>query len=282
MLTSDLMRVLELEERDIDHYVTTSLPTSGVVFGGQLLAQAIAAAAESIPRMRVKSMHTVFARGASPEAELDLTVERLHEGRSFASLEVSIRQGERLCTRSLVLLDAPDADLITHADAAPEVVPADRCAPRPSSDAKGWEVRIVDDVDLYDPEAVGPPELLVWSRFADVPHEAWVHQALLAYASDGFLIGTAMRPHAGVGQALAHVSISTSVITQSLSFHRPFDASEWLLLAHRSPFAGAGRSFGRADVFTRDGMLVASYAQENMIRAFTDDRRPAPGDRSKY
>jgi acyl-CoA thioesterase II len=105
---------------------------------------------------------------------------------------------------------------------------------------------------------------------------------MLSYASDGFLIGTAMRPHAGVGQALAHVSISTSVITQSISFHRPFDASEWLLLAHQSPYAGAGRSFGRADVFTRGGALVASYAQENMIRAFADDRRPTPGAKSKY
>jgi acyl-CoA thioesterase II len=90
---------------------------------------------------------------------------------------------------------------------------------------------------------------------------------LLGYASDGFLIGTAMRPHPGIGQALAHVSISTSVITQTLTFHEDFDVGGWLLLAHRSPQAGHGRSFGRADVFSAEGRLVASYSQENMIRA---------------
>jgi acyl-CoA thioesterase len=82
--------------------------------------------------------------------------------------------------------------------------------------------------------------------------------------------------------SLAHVSISTSVITQTLAFHDDFFAGDWLLLAHHSPHAGRGRSFGRADVFTQDGRLVASYEQENMIRAFTADRRPAPGERSKY
>lgn len=191
---------------------------------------------------------------------------------------MSIRQNDRLRTRSLVLFDVPDPDLIVYTDAPPHVVQPEECSPGRTSDAIGWEIRIVDDVDVNNADTICPPELLVWSRFADVPAEAWFHQALLAYASDGFLIGTAMRPHAGVNQALAHVSISTSVITQSLSFHRPFDASQWLLLVHRSPFAGAGRSFGRADVFTRNGDIVASYAQENMIRAFANEHAAAGED----
>src|ERR1700685_3171711 len=100
-------------------------------------------------------------------------------------------------------------------------------------------------------------------------------QALLAYASDGFLIGTAMRPHLGVGQALAHVSISTSVITHTLSFHEPFDPGQWLLLSQESQYAGRGRSYGRGTVFTEDGRLVASFVQENMIRDFPQGRAPA-------
>jgi acyl-CoA thioesterase-2 len=194
---------------------------------------------------------------------------------------VSIRQGERLCTRSLVLLHRPDGDLINHHDDPPEVAAPDDCRPG-SSVARGWDARIANGVDISDPEAVGPPELLVWSRFLDVPTDQAVSQALLGYASDSFLIGTAMRPHRGVGQAQAHVSISTSVITQTLTFHDSFDAGDWLLLAHRSPYAGHGRSFGRADVFSADRRLVASYAQENMIRAFTPDHKPAPGKPSKY
>jgi acyl-CoA thioesterase II len=100
-------------------------------------------------------------------------------------------------------------------------------------------------------------------------------QALLAFASDGFLIATAMRLHKGVGQSLAHVTISTSVVAQTISFHEPFDAREWLLLAHRSSYAGRGRSHGQADVFTEDGRLVASYTQDNIIRHMPAGRAPA-------
>jgi acyl-CoA thioesterase II len=135
------------------------------------------------------------------------------------------------------------------------------------SAGRGWDVRVPEGIDIADPQSLGPPELAIWSRFVDIPPDAWMSRALLGYASDGFLLGTAMRPHPGIGQALAHVSISTSVITQSLTFHEDFDAGGWLLLAHRSPHAGHGRSFGRADVFSADGRLVASYSQENMIRA---------------
>ena len=145
-----------------------------------------------------------------------------------------------------------------------------------------WDMRIVDDVDISDPELVGPAELDVWSRFPGAPADLTTSQALLAYASDGFLIATAMRPHAGVGQALAHVSISTTVLSQTLTFHEPFDAGEWLLLGHESPYAGRGRGYGRADVFTQDGRLVASYVQENMIRDFPEGQAPAAGQRSKH
>ena len=83
-----------------------------------------------------------------------------------------------------------------------------------------------------------------------------------------------------MGQALAHVTISTTVMAQTLSFRERFRADEWLLLAHHSPYAGRGRSYGRADVFTEDGHLVASYAQENMIRNFPEEQRPPPGQRA--
>jgi acyl-CoA thioesterase II len=277
-----MLEMLSLAETAPDTFEAHNLPSpGGVVFGGQLLAQAIAATARVEPELAVKSMHTVFARGGSPDQPVELAVQRLHGGRSFASLEVSISQGTRLCTRSLLLLHRSDPDLISHQDPMPKVAPPDKCPP-PASNGHGWEVRIADGADTSNPDAIGPPELRVWSRFDDVPPEPWASQALLGYASDGFLIGTAMRPHPGVGQALAHVTISTSVITQTLTFHDEFDAGSWLLLAHRSPHAGRGRSYGRADVFTADGRLVASFAQENMIRTFPSDRQPAPGKRSKH
>jgi acyl-CoA thioesterase II len=267
MSPTELVNMLDLEPIEPGVYQgrNTQSPR-GVIFGGQLLAQSLAAAALSNPEMQVKSMHTMFLRGGRLDESLVLEAERLHVGRTFGSVEVSARQGDRLCTRSLVLLHKPDPDFISHHDQAPELSPP---VGDPVSDTalRGWDVRIQQDADISDPQALGPPDLCVWSRFTDVPSEPWISQALLAYASDGFLIGTAMRPHEGVGQALAHVSIDTSVITQTLTFHQQFNAGNWLLAAHHSPHAGQGRSFGRADVFAQNGDLVASYSQENMIRA---------------
>jgi len=199
----------------------------------------------------------------------------------WSSATVTISQGERLCTRSLVLLHAPDSDLIRHQVAAPEVAPAERSTPSGHS-AGFWEIRTVDGVDIADPAAVGPAVLDVWTRFPGAPDDPTVNQALLAFATDGFLIGTAMRPHAGFGQSMAHRSISTSVITHTLTFHGPVDASGWLLLDQESPSAGAGRSYGRAHVFTDRGDLVASFVQENMIRAFATDQAPPAGGRAAH
>ena len=113
-----------------------------------------------------------------------------------------------------------------------------------------WEVRTVGGVDIADPDAIGPAVLDVWTRFPGAPADPALNQALLAFATDGFLIGTAMRPHPGVGQSLAHRTISTSVITHTLTFHAPVDAGAWMLLSHESPTAGQGRSYGRAHVYT--------------------------------
>jgi acyl-CoA thioesterase-2 len=278
---TEILDVLALEEVGTDRYRADTLAdTHGVVFGGQLLAQMITAAATSVPGQQIKSAHNVFARGAAPEQPLEIGVTRYHEGRTFSTVGVTISQGDRLCTQSLVLLHTPEPDLIRHQASMPASAGAAAATPR--VDARGWEVRLDDGVDIMDADAVGPAELNVWSRFAGGPHDAATSQALVAYASDGFLIGTAMRPHEGVGQSLAHVSISTSVISQTLTFHEAFDAADWHLLAHESPHAGSGRSFGRAHVFTEDGRLVASYSQENMIRSYAPDRRPADGTASKY
>ena len=201
-------------------------------------------------------------------------------GRAMASATVTTRQEGRLCTRALVLLTAEEPDLIRHAAAMPEVgEPA--ASPDRGGEGDFWEVRIVDDVDLMSGD-VGPAELNVWSRFPGEGSDGVLGQALLSYATDGFLIATAMRPHEGISQAQAHVSISTSVLSHTLTFHEPIDASRWHLLCHESPYAGRGRTYGRAHVFNEDGQLVASYVQDNMVRDFPKESRPAPGERSKF
>jgi acyl-CoA thioesterase len=278
---SHLLDTLELEQTGPTSYRASSM-TEGpgqVVFGGQLLAQSIVAATKAVPDKEVKSLHTIFARGASNELPLDIELDVIQQGRAFASVAITFRQNDKNCVRSTAFLHAPDPDLIRYAAPRPDVGSPDAAAARPGFD--WWEVRFVDDVDIDDPALVGPPELDVWTRFPDAPADPVVNQALLGYATDGFLIATAMRPHEGVGQSLAHTAISTTVLTHTLTFHEPVDASSWLLLTNSSPYAGRGRSYGRADVFSEQGALVASYVQENMIRDFPKGQAPAAGERSK-
>ena len=273
---------IELEDTGPDRY--RGGPNAGdpaaPVFGGQLMAQAVVAAARTVPDKQVKSLHTVFARAGDASVPVEIDVDRMHAGRAFASLTVSLHQGDRLCARALVLLDAAEPDLIRHGAAMPTVPAPDATPARGAAD--WWDLRVVDDVDLADPEAVGPAELQVWSRFPGAPADPATSRALLAWASDGFLIGTAMRPHRGIGQAMAHVSVSTTVLTHTLTFHDAFRASDWLLLSQESPHAGHGRAYGRGHVFEPGGALVASFVQESMIRDLPERRRPAPGERARH
>lgn len=268
MFTMDaFVQALTLEPAGADHYRAANLPAEhGVVFGGQLLAQSIVAGSAGQAGKSVKTIHTVFPRGARPDAPLDITVERMHAGRSVASSTVTISQGDQIVTRSLVLLTAEEPDVIRHADEPLR-------ASRPDdvrSNVRGagvWELGIVGDVDISDPELVGPPELDVWVRFVGAPDDPVTDQALVAYSTDGFLIGTAMRPHPGVGQAQAHVTLSTGVLSHTLTFHERCPAAEWHLLQQWSSYAGHGRSYGRGDIFRTDGQLAASFVQDAMIRA---------------
>ena len=237
-----------------------------VIFGGQLLGQTIAAATVSQPGKEVKTVHAIFARGGDMRSPVDIDVDTMHTGRSFGSATVTVRQGDRLCARSLVLLHAPEPDAIRHGAALPDVEPPDDANAR-SFEFEEWRISIAGGVDVSDPDDVGPPELPVWTRFEGAPDDVLTNQELLAYATDGFLIGTAMRPHPGVSQAMAHVSLSTGVVSHTLTFHEPFSAGQWMLLAHEAPYAGRGRTYGRAHVFSEDGRLVASFVQDGMVRA---------------
>jgi acyl-CoA thioesterase len=182
----------------------------------------------------------------------------------------------------MVLLDVDEPDVVRHGVAMPEVTPP---GDTPLTDQgllvyPGTELRIVDGVDLWSVDApTGPAATQLWAKAPALPDVLSVHQAVLAWATDGFLIATALRPHEGIGQDDAHRGLSTGVVGHTIVFHEPFRADEWLLLAHHSPYAGRGRTFGTADVFTEDGRLVASYVQTNMVRFFAD---PALADGSQY
>ena len=254
-----------------------------VVFGGQILAQVILAsdaastggAPEDGSRKDLSSIHTIFSRTATITRPLEFDVDTMHDGRTAASQTITVHQGDRACARALVLRQAPAGDLIRHHDPRPQVPTPDECKPAEARGlvAPGTEVRIAGEVDTWDSSApAGPAELFVWIRPPRVPSQSEaLSQAMLAYATDGYLIGAALRPHEGIGQDMAHRSLTTGVVTHTIGFHEPVPPGEWLLMAQHSTYSGRGRAFGRAQVFDERGALVASFSQESIIR---DGRRP--------
>lgn len=273
-----LPEVLRLERIDDTRF---ALPEEGdgatrdVVFGGQILAQMIIASslADAGGDKEVKSIQCIFARAASFQTPLELRIDPMHAGRTFASDTISLWQGDRLCARALVLLHADEPDLLHHGPEMPPVVgPLE--APDGSTHSlvfPGAEVRVVDGVNPWDPdEPVGPAQMYVWTRYPGAPEGVAANQAILSWATDGYLIGASMRPYPDVNEYQAHRSISTGVVGHTLHFHNRFDAGDWLLLAHDVTWAGRGVIHGRAMVFDQSGTLVASFTQDAMVRHFGD------------
>jgi acyl-CoA thioesterase-2 len=269
--TSPILRSFDLERTGESSFRGESVHEERrpVVFGGQLMGQMIVAASRSESAKSVKSLHVIFAKSGTTTRPVEIALEPIHSGRSFASLVATASQGDRVLSRGMALLHVAEPDVIRHQVPVPLATgPLD--APQMPSPYPGAELRLVDGVDLMTTAATGEPEVHVWVRFTDVPAEQAQHQALLSWFTDGFLIAAAMRPHEGIGQSQAHESLSTGVIAHTLSFHEPVQADQWMLISNRSLHAGAGRSYGEGHVFTADGRLIASFTQENMIRYFPD------------
>jgi acyl-CoA thioesterase II len=272
----ELLDVLDMRPTGEQSYEAGSISLGGgpTVFGGQLIAQAIVAGASIDPDKEVRSLHTVFARPAHVHLPLEISIDVLQAGRSFASGTVAFRQGEKECARSMILLGSIEPDLIRHQPSAPVVIPPADAQPV-AHGPDYWEARMDGGIDLNDPEVTGAPELTVWTRFPAAPATQTVSRALLAFATDGFLIATAMRPHSGMGQSMAHVSVATTVVTHTLAFHEDVNAAEWLTLRMASPYAGHGSSYGCGEVFDPKGQHVASFVQENMIRNVPAPKAPS-------
>jgi acyl-CoA thioesterase-2 len=236
------------------------------VFGGQLLAQAIAAAAASTDGKTVKSIACLFPREGSTEQPIELVVEHTQDGRTFATRRITAAQEGKTFFVATVSLHTDDAGLEHQAIEAPDAAGHEAATPVDLSMIP-WETRAVDGVDLSD-RAAGPPTYALWMRVGDraLDDDLTLHQALLAHATDLSLIGTALRPHEGFSQADAGSTLHTAVTSHAVWFHRPFRMDDWCLLTQQSPVTAGGRGFGIGHVLDAGGRLVASYAQESMIR----------------
>jgi acyl-CoA thioesterase II len=272
----DLPESLSLDRVDETHFVLPRHEEVGirrdVITGSHLLARMMIASHQAGDRTKdVKSAHAVFARPASFASDVEIEVERIHAGRGFASDVVRAQQNGVQVSSAIILWSLDEPDLIRHADPMPEVPGPETLADSGAGRGLAPDMRTVGGVDTWAVDSpAGPAELFTWTRNPTRHDEVVVNQALLCSATGALLIGTALRPHAGINQDMAHRQISTGVVGHTINFHDRFDVADWLLLAQDSPWAGRGRSHGRGLVFTRDGKLVASYTQDNMIRHFTD------------
>jgi acyl-CoA thioesterase len=244
----------------------------GVVFGGHLLAQMCVAGVQAGDGKLVRSAHGVFARSVKADEPYDVQVDVLHPGRVLASGTVSVWQDGSERARGLVMLTSIEPDLIRHQAAFPTVTsPEDTPA---VEDPFGREVRIVDGLDRGDPDVVAPPRLSVWLRFSSAPPEPVVGQALLTHGTAGYLMGTTMLPHPGVGERLAHRDFSTGIVAHTISFHEEVDPQRWNLVTQESTNTGRGRAFGIGQVFNEEGTMVASFSQEAIMRPFPEGHSP--------
>ncbi|OXR42225.1 Acyl-CoA thioesterase 2 [Nocardia cerradoensis] len=268
----ELLRLMDVQSCGAGHYVAPAHgPTvRNVVEAGQMLGDAIVAAAKEVPRQRVVSASMIFTRVAAHDAPLDVDVEVLHSGRTYSTAQVRIRQHDTLRCAGTVLLDAGAPDLIRSAAPMPRVEPPEKLASLdiPGTEVDGRDMRVAGDGYSPDPGHVGPPELFVWTRYRDAPEAGHLHAALLAQSCAHWTVAAALRPHPGFGESMAHSAISTGITMATITFHDDADVTQWLLYSTRVVYAGRGHAQSEGRVHAADGRLMASYSVHAMVRAF--------------
>lgn len=237
------------------------------IFGGQLLAQAIALGAATSDGKTVRSLTCLFPREGSLDEPLEFDVEETQSGRAFAARRISAAQnGKTFFVAQLSMHDASESSPHDHHDPMPDAGSPDD-AEEQDSTMIPWSNRVVGGVDLAD-RSVAEADYAFWTRFddAELPDDLTTHQALAAYATDLNVIATLLRPVEGVSVADAHVSLHTAVTSHAMSFHRPFRIDDWCLVSQHGVSLSGARGYGTGAVHTADGALAASFTQESMIR----------------
>lgn len=278
--SQELLEHLQLEQIEHNIFRGTSVPIVGKrVYGGQVLAQALRAAMRTVPDNRfVHSLHGYFILGGDASRPIVYEVERLRDGGSFTTRRVTaIQHGRAIFNLSAsfqieqdglehqsTMPDVPmpeellnSAEIATqHKDQYPERYKRET-RPHPV------EFKPVETPDWLD-RTNRPSQRHVWIRVkGELPDDKAIHQTILAYMSDFYLLGTSMQPHL---EAVYWNNIQAASLDHAMWFHRDFRVDEWHLYALDSPSASNTRGFNRGSLYSRDGKLVASTVQEGLIR----------------
>jgi len=250
------------------------------VYGGQVLGQALVAAARTVdPERSVHSLHGYFLLGGDPSIPIIYDVDRIRDGGSFTTRRVkAIQHGAAIFSMSASFHKHEEG--YEHQIAMPEVLPPESLIDPaeligqmvdklPQAMRRYWErerpieMRLLD-VSRYMERGKKPPSQMIWIRASgQLTDDPVLHQAVLAYASDFTLLDTSLIAH---GKLLFDPDLQLASLDHALWFHRPFRADEWMLYVQDSPSAHGARGFCRGSVYSREGLLIASVAQEGLVR----------------
>jgi acyl-CoA thioesterase II len=276
----ELLNVLDLETLEVNLFRGRS-PQVGWqrVFGGQVIGQALVAACRTVEARLAHSMHAYFILPGDPKVPIIYDVERTRDGKSFAtrhvkaiqhghpifSMSVSFHNDETGFDHQSPMPKVPDPDqLPSEAEVRERILPM---MPDPVrryyERERPIELRPVE-YERYLGKKLADGQFNVWIRTTGrLPDDPAIHQCVLAYASDMTLLDTALVPH---GRTLFEKDFMAASLDHALWLHRPFRADEWLLYSQDSPNLHGARGFARGLIFKQDGTLVASVAQEGLIR----------------
>ncbi len=279
----ELLELLDLEELEVNIFRGRSPQSDGRqrVFGGLVLSQALVAAGRTVedPARHAHSLHAYFLRPGDPAIPILYDVDRIRDGRSFTTRRVRAIQHGRAIFNMSISYQIQEEGLDHQLD-MPEVPPPEELPGQLElieewgeglpEGVKEWlkrdrpiEERYAGPVYFFktDPR---PPKREIWFRAAGkLPDDLQTHQCVLAYASDLSLLDTATLPHA---VSFLDGTLQSASLDHAMWFHRPFRVDEWLLYVQDSPAAYGARGFNRGSIFTREGVLVASVAQEGLLR----------------
>ena len=278
----ELIRLLKLEKTEENRFLGQSQDLGfGNVFGGQVLGQALSAATATTGMfLDAHSLHAYFLKAGNAALPIEYQVERIRDGKSFATRRVTALQGEVPIFTMSCSFQKEESGFI-HQDPMPADIPGpggiesetqilNRLAPHiPESirakllAPKPIEIRPVNPTDHLNPQPGEPVKYIWFKAAAPLPKDEGLHKALLAYASDFNLVDTALCPHA---KSFWSPDMQVASLDHSIWFHREFSMDDWLLYALKSPNASGARGLNIGAVYTRDGVRVASVAQEGLIR----------------
>ena len=271
-----VVRLLDLEAIEVNIFRGVS-PDEQVqrVFGGQVAGQALVAAARTVDRGSVHSLHAYFLRPGDPTVPILYQVDRIRDGRSFTTrrvvailhgraifnLAASFHVEEEGLDSQMPMPDVSGPEEFAHATTLWAEM-GERFGDFMSRD-RAIDIRYVEDLP-FQRQGTQSSEMQVWMRADGVlPDDPVLHTCFLTYASDITLLNTSLLPH---GTNALDDSIMMASLDHAMWFHRSFRADEWLLYAQDTPSSSGGRGLARGSVFTRSGTLVASVVQEGLIR----------------